>query len=721
MKVISDGVEFDFGIVETKPTIGIIDYTRRVTDDFGVTTVVERGFARRMSVRLALPFDSVDEVQRRLAELRATPARWVADARFGWLDFEGFYKSFELDLAVPPLSYCTLTVEGLAEMELGADGGGDPAPAGPLSNFLLVQPVAIAGPVFVSSTVPENDHPAWDIGTTYAVGARVADVTAHRIYESVADGNIGNDPTGDSGQWLDVGPTNRWAMFDQALGTSTVNGGGVEVQLAPGAVDGLALLDVVGTSVRVQAPSGYDKTLPVGNGAVTFLDLPGAVGTLTITISGAGAVSVGTLLVGRIVRLGITGDSPTAGIADFSRKETDDFGEVTVVPRAWAKRMSARTLIRTDALDTVANRIAAVRGTPALWIANEGTDSLTVYGFFKDFSIEVGETVSTVSLSIEGLSQAAPILPSPTYGAPGDSPVGPSTGNEVAKNIETSAGIIIRQTQSSYERAQFVAAQMTWNGKSIRAIARTITEARVDPVTGEAFAKAGLEVDVNGLLSGIYTMTDGREAQVKIAADKLLLIRPGTTGSDPNDVLLRVEGLKTTLHDVFVNKIEADTIETQHLTVRSITTPTVEANAITGKTFWYGNFGSGIPGDELGASSGGSFAHFGEALNKARVVPQGAVLDTGAEVSIRMLVNMKRTGGDDDRVTFRLIRNGPSGSEQVGDIVLTGMSGYPDVISYEWTDYPPEDGAYSYDLEYRRDAGVGTYYHAKMICDLGKR
>lgn len=718
MKVVFDGDEIDLGTVETTPTIGIIDYSRRVTDDFGVTTVVERGFARRMSVKLALPFADVDRVQQSLAALRATQAQWVADERFDWLNIEGFYKDFQLDLAVPPLSFCTLTVEGIAELDPATDPGGDPATSG-ASTLLLLDPVDITGAMLVSSNVAENDYPAWAAGTTYALGARVIKTATHRIYESAAAGNVGNDPAA-SPLWIDIGPTKRWAMFDQALGTLTTRTGGLSVTIAPGTVNALALLDVSGVSVRVQA-TGYDRTVPVHAGAVSFLDMPTVSGQIIVTVTGPGEVSVGTLVVGTLRPLGTTEESPTAGITDFSRKEVDEFGEVTIVERAWSKRMETRALIRTDAIDLVADRIAAVRARPSLWIARKETDALTIYGFFKDFSIEVGENVSKVSLSVEGLSQAAPILPSPTYGAPDDSPVGTSTGNEVAKNIETSAGIIVRQTQSSYERAQFVAAQMVYNGRPIKAIARTITEARVDPDTGEAFAKAGLEVDVNGLLSGIYTMTDGRVAQVKIAADKLLLVRPGTSGTDPNDILLKVEGLKTTLHDVYVNKVEADTIETQHLIVGAITTPTVEANAITGKTFWYGNFGSGIPGDELGASSGGSFAHFGEALNKARVVPQGSVLDTGAEVSIRMLVNMKRTGGDDDRVTFRLVRNGPSGSEQVGDVVLTGMSGYPDVISYEWTDYPPEDGAYSYDLEYRRDAGVGTYYHAKMICDLGKR
>src|SRR3546814_11669869 len=88
MKVVTPDATYDLGTTETTPTIGITDFSRRETDDFGVTTVVERGFARRMSVRFALPSDAADTVQRTLAELRATSARWAADDRFDWLNFE---------------------------------------------------------------------------------------------------------------------------------------------------------------------------------------------------------------------------------------------------------------------------------------------------------------------------------------------------------------------------------------------------------------------------------------------------------------------------------------------------------------------------------------------------------------------------------------------------------------------------------------------------------
>ena len=75
------GGAVEIGDVETAATVGITDYSVRTTDDFGVTTVVQRGFARTLSVKLGLPFDDVDALQRTLADLRATSAQWIADDR----------------------------------------------------------------------------------------------------------------------------------------------------------------------------------------------------------------------------------------------------------------------------------------------------------------------------------------------------------------------------------------------------------------------------------------------------------------------------------------------------------------------------------------------------------------------------------------------------------------------------------------------------------------
>lgn len=208
MKVIAPGdVEIDLGITEVTPTIGIDDFSKRETDDFGVTTVVPRAFRRRMSVKFALPSDQVDAVQLALADLRATPAQWVAAEDYAWLNFEGFYKDFSIDVATGEKSFCSLTVEGLAESETVVDGGEDPAPTG-ASTFMLVQPVTIAGGALVASNVPETDYAEWSGATIYGLNARVIKAATHRIYESATANNLANDPAGLSGVWVDVGPTN---------------------------------------------------------------------------------------------------------------------------------------------------------------------------------------------------------------------------------------------------------------------------------------------------------------------------------------------------------------------------------------------------------------------------------------------------------------------------------------------------------------------------------
>lgn len=411
MKVITDaGATIAIGETEAAPTIGIVDYSRRVTDDFGVTTVVERGFSRTMSIKAAVPFDQVSALQLQLADLRAEPATWVADDRFASLVVRGFFKDLQFDLAAPPISYCTLTVEGLASAEPLPDDALDPAPGGQLSTLQVLRPVEVTGGMLSYSSVAEDDAPEWAAGATYPAGARVMLGAGHRVYESLIPLNTGKHPVDSVGAWLDAGPTNRWAMFDQALGTATRADRQVQVTVAAGAVNAVGLIDVKATSVRVQS-GGYDRTASATSGTVTFLDLPGGSAPVTITVSGDAGVEIGTLLVGQLSALGITEASPTAAITDFSRKVIDDFGEVTIVKRAFAKTMSARALIDTAAVDVVAARIANVRAKPCLWIGQDGVAALTIYGFFKEFSVEIGETFSKLSLSIEGMSAAAKVKP----------------------------------------------------------------------------------------------------------------------------------------------------------------------------------------------------------------------------------------------------------------------------------------------------------------------
>ena len=59
--------------------VGITDYSRKETDEFGVTTFVRRSYAKRASLELYLHPSQSDFVAATLQELRATPSLWIGD------------------------------------------------------------------------------------------------------------------------------------------------------------------------------------------------------------------------------------------------------------------------------------------------------------------------------------------------------------------------------------------------------------------------------------------------------------------------------------------------------------------------------------------------------------------------------------------------------------------------------------------------------------------
>ncbi|WP_066723587.1 hypothetical protein [Sphingomonas pituitosa] len=409
------GTALDLGTLADAPTVGLTDFSRRETDEFGVTTIADRGWTKRIDAKCLIDDAALDGIQRQLAAIRAQAALWIGEGDFPSLIAYGLYKDLSQVISLQGISTCSLTIEGYPAASIAVPLS-DPALDG-ASDFRVVRPAALTDAALVASSVPEDEYPAYAAGTAYVVGARVILAATHRTYESLTAGNAGNDPATDPAHWLDLGPTNRWAMFDQALGTTTTTTGGIVAQLKPGTfADAIAVLDAVGATVRVQAP-GYDQVRVIGGDVTTalFLDLALAAGdTATVTIAGAdagAAVAVGTLLIGAQEGLGRLADEPTIGILDFSVKNTDDFGNTVPLERAWAKRMEAKSQIATAGADALLRRLATLRAKPSLWIGAAELDALTIYGFFRDFTVTLGEQVSTCSVTIEGMAKAAAEVP----------------------------------------------------------------------------------------------------------------------------------------------------------------------------------------------------------------------------------------------------------------------------------------------------------------------
>lgn len=296
----------------------------------------------------------------------------------------------------------------------------------------VIKPMTIADANLVSSSVAETDFAAWSSGSTYALGDKVILTSTHRIYQSLQAGNTNHNPTDAASVWWgDIGPTNRWAMLDGKVSTQTSDTDSIEIVLAPGvASDGLALLNldavttvtVTVTSDAVEVYSSVqDMTGIVSDWSeyffdpiefktdITFDDLPFyADAEITVLLEGSGTIACGVLVLGRVHDLGITRMGAKLGITDYSKKESDEFGNpVGIVQRAFAKRFSVDLVLDRARVDPVARLLASLRATPAVWIGDETNyyTSLIAYGFYKQFEETIAYySHSLCALEIEGLT-----------------------------------------------------------------------------------------------------------------------------------------------------------------------------------------------------------------------------------------------------------------------------------------------------------------------------
>lgn len=111
---IAMGAYVDLGDTEYGTSIGITDFSVKTEDDYGNIEVVERSYRKRYSCSFAVDTSFVDQLESILASVRAKSVVWTgAGSNFSSLIVWGYFKDFEIDLAGPTLSHCTLTIEGI--------------------------------------------------------------------------------------------------------------------------------------------------------------------------------------------------------------------------------------------------------------------------------------------------------------------------------------------------------------------------------------------------------------------------------------------------------------------------------------------------------------------------------------------------------------------------------------------------------------------------------
>lgn len=298
-------------------------------------------------------------------------------------------------------------------------------------SLVVVKPQTVT-PEMLDTSIPEDDYSAWAAGTVYAAGDRV--VYAHKAWESVQAANTGKLPPSDATWWVEVGPTNRWKAFDLSHSTKTRFSGAAWFEITPGrAVNSVALLEFDGLrTVRVRAidpayGTVYDKTAMLwttpgvsGWYPWTFgerrerrnfhaLDLPSYRGaTIRIDIEAANDAGIGVILVGQQQSIGMgVLAGVRMGMQDYSRKVVDQWGDVELQKRGFARTRSIQVLVENSQLDNVDRVLMSLRATPMLWLVSERYEQTNVYGWYTgcDTGIQYSR-YSELSLNLEGLTES---------------------------------------------------------------------------------------------------------------------------------------------------------------------------------------------------------------------------------------------------------------------------------------------------------------------------
>lgn len=275
----------------------------------------------------------------------------------------------------------------------------------------------------------------YSAGTTYALGDRVIVVgsDSHHAYESLQAGNVGHTPASSPTYWADLGPTNRWAMFDLLRNTQTDVPSPLTVVISPGQrINSIGLVGLQATSATLTVTSvtgggtvytatqnlnlretlgWYDYFfLPFDyQESMVLWDLPAysdAQIALTLTNT-RGNVKCGGVVLGTFEYLGEAQYGADADTLNFSSVTRDDYGNSQLVPRRNVPKTAQTLLVEKSRVNRLRKIRDELNAAPALWSGlDDDTDgyfeALFILGYYRRFSISAQHpTHAIVTLELE--------------------------------------------------------------------------------------------------------------------------------------------------------------------------------------------------------------------------------------------------------------------------------------------------------------------------------
>ena len=301
----------------------------------------------------------------------------------------------------------------------------------------VIVPRLIDDTIITSSTIAEPDtgEIVFAAGPLLPLGTERIVTSTHRVYQVVDPAGTTDDPlvgiVAVPPTWVNVRPTNKFAMFDNVNSTQSEETTQLitefEFGVVTDSVAGFNIADVDNINVTVTDPvegevfnvdvdmndtskiNGFWEWhfIPINKKReFVVLNLPYfSDATIKLTADGTD-IKFGNLIIGNETILGATKIGSSLQILDFSRKETDDFGNTVVTPGRNSKLVDFDVNVPIDDVGFVFNTLSDLTTTPSVWSGTDEVDDPTLaFGYFRDVQQNISTHIFTdLTISVESLT-----------------------------------------------------------------------------------------------------------------------------------------------------------------------------------------------------------------------------------------------------------------------------------------------------------------------------
>lgn len=126
------------------------------------------------------------------------------------------------------------------------------------------------------------------------------------------------------------------------------------------------------------------------------------------------AVQCGAVLVGPAANVGDTIYSTEVGLIDYSRKERDTFGTMTLIERGYSDTVRYQFALSTNSIVAAKQFLATRRAKATVYATQEWPYDPLIYGYFMDLTLPYENwNISTAQLEVESIVLSVPATPLP--------------------------------------------------------------------------------------------------------------------------------------------------------------------------------------------------------------------------------------------------------------------------------------------------------------------